>query len=720
MRLTGYPLLLLLFLICPLRYGYAEGNPASGNGEEKVETRIKAYGELAAKDPVQAVQQASELLKKLTKNEDKKNRAEVLKIIGAANYNLQNERLALEYYEQALILYRELDDDIGVGSMLNNIGLLRESQGDYRGALKRYVEAAKIFEDKKKEKYLALSLTNIGNIYYTLGRYDKSLEYHTNALKINENIKDSTGLSMSYNNIGNVYLNLQDYPIALDFYNKALAINKTRNNLYSLATSYNNIGLAYQGMGVIDKTVEHNRLALELSRKTNDQIGMIHSLLNSGNIYLDKGNLDQALIYYKEALRISQTSKREFIHANVLQSLANLYVKRNNPDEAITLFNEALVFAKSSESLLLLNDIYSGLAEAWQQKGEYKKAYEFMSASKSIADSTYNLENTDRLNLLRVSFESEQTERDNQLLRQQKIYDEQNIKRQTLIRNLLITIITIVIVSSFFVFSLYQSKKKKNILLLEQNEKINRQKEELNLLYREQYKLNETKNKFFAIVAHDLKSPFQSIMGFSELLSSEYEYLDEMQRREAAYNIFKVSTDTLRLIENLLEWGRSQNKGTQAVFKTFNIKELIDNTLPVFKPQLELKNISLNFDLPPMLKAWADPDMIMTVVRNLMSNAIKFTPVGGNITISAFMVNDKVKLSIKDSGDGIPPEVKAKLFTLDPKVQRAGTMGERGTGLGLTLCHEFMVLNLGSIDVESQTGKGSTFTVSMLSKYREE
>lgn len=710
-------LLIISFLILSSRFIYAQAGSGEDRTPVKIETRIDQVAALVEESPDQAIPLATELLKQLNKNEDKPNRAKVLKMLGGSHYNLGNDRQALEYYEQALILYRELENKTGIGTVLNNIGLIREIQGDYSGALRRYIEASSLFTETRKDKYLALSLTNIGNVYYTLGRFDRALEYLTQALRINEKAGDSTGLSKSYNNIGNVYLSLKDYQIALDFYNKALAINKKRNNLYSLSTSYNNIGLVYQGLNKINEAIEYNRLALELSRKINDQSGVIHSLINSGNIYFDENNIDQALIYYQEALRISNSNRQGFTHATILQNLARLRTKQNLPDEAIALYKEALDFAEKSGSLILLEDIYNGLAEAWQKKGDYKRAYDFMTLYKAIADSAYNSESNERLNRLRVSFESEQTERDNQLLRQQNIYSQLALKRQQTIRNLLIIISVIVVVSAIFLFSLYQSKKRKNILLAERNEQIIKQKEELNLLYKEQYKLNETKNKFFSIVAHDLKSPFQSILGFSELLYSEYEHLDEAQRRDAANNILKVSADTFRLIENLLEWGRSQTGGVYAVFKIFNIREIVVKTLPVFEPQIQIKKIRLTYDLPPLLNAWADPDMIMAVIRNLLSNAIKFTPVGGEIHLSATMTHDAVKLSVKDSGSGIPPDVMERLFTLDPKVQRAGTMGERGTGLGLTLCREFMELNHGIIKVESGEGKGSTFTIIMQPKH---
>jgi signal transduction histidine kinase len=708
LRLTG---LLFLFLFCI--YQNSSGNESGADKLLSKEQKQK-FDELSKKSfefPDSAISEAEPLLQQYKGSDQKQIRARLLKILGSSHMNLSNNRQALEYYEQALFIYRELDMKGEAGAVLNNIGIIREEQGDFSGALKRYMESEAISIEVSNDALLSLSYTNIGNIYYTMGRFDKALHFLTLSLRLNEKLKDSVGISKAYNNIGNVYLSLKDYDQALIYYNNALRINKSLNRLGGLSTSYSNLGLVYEWKGDYGKALEFNRLSNELSRKNNDKEGIIHSLMNTGNIHLLRKEFNQATIALMEAQRVSNNHPNGFLKASVAARLGQLKLEQGEFDESISYFKEALTFANRINSFSMLIDIYKGMAEAWQGKGDYKRAYEVLILHTAAADSIYNLENNDRLNMLRVSFESENTERDNQLLKQQNIYSQLALNRQQTIRNLLIIISAIVIVFSLFLYNLYQSKNKKNILLAERNMQINRQKDELNQLYKEQFKLNETKNKFFSIVAHDLKSPFQTILGFSELLSSEYEHLTEEQRKDSAANILKVSNETFRLIENLLEWGRTQTGATHATFKLFNVRELVLRTLPVFEPQVARKKLKVSFELPPLLQAWADPDMIMAVLRNLVSNAIKFSPLEASIKISARINKNMVYLSVADSGEGIPDDIKERLFTLDPKVQRAGTQGERGTGLGLTLCKEFMELNHGNIEVQSTVGEGSVFTI---------
>lgn len=705
----GFFLLFLLGLSSPL---LAQDNFDEIGINRKMKIELETLTNEIGSNPDSAIIKAKALLKSLPA--DQKNaRARLLRILGNANLFLSNDRQALEYFEQSMSIYRELDLKSGIGAVLHNIAVIRERQNDYSGAVKNYMEAALLFGEDNNSEYLGTVYLRLGNIYYLLGRYDKSLEYHTLALNIHEKANDSIRTSNSLNNIGNVYLSLKDYKTALIFYNKAVVICRLIESDALLPTLYNNLGLANEGIGEYTKALDYFRLAMELARKTNNLEVRVNSLMNMGSVYVTLNENDRAMVALKEAQRMVNSIPDRYLKASVAVSLAHLYLKEEKFDETITSFKEALSLSKGINSFPFLLEIYYGISEAFLGKKDYKRASEYLVLYKSMADSVYDTKSNERLNNLRVGFESQTIERENQLLKQQNIYSQLSLDRQRTIRNLLIIISIIVVLSAFFLYSLYQAKNEKNILLAERNMEVERQKDELNHLYKEQYKLNETKNKFFSIIAHDLKSPFQTILGFSELLSYEYENLTEQQRIDASKNILKVSNETFRLIENLLEWGRTQTGAANATFKSFNVRALVLDTLPVFDSQLDKKNLKITTDLPPLLQAWADPDMIMAVIRNLVSNAIKFSPLGSEIEINSRLSQNRIYISVVDKGAGIPPEIKERLFTFDPKVQRAGTQGERGTGLGLTLCKEFMALNDGNIEFESEVGKGSTFSMVM-------
>lgn len=225
-------------------------------------------------------------------------------------------------------------------------------------------------------------------------------------------------------------------------------------------------------------------------------------------------------------------------------------------------------------------------------------------------------------------------------------------------------------------------------------------------------KLSETnaqKDKFFSIIAHDLINPFNSIMGFSELLMDRINEKDYNGIDEYAQMILQSSKQSMDLLKNLLEWSRAQTGRLQFKPENFDFVDLIGQYMMLFDLIARQKSISIHKLLPPEIIVFADRQMISTVLRNLISNAIKFTREGGEIHISAEKRADEILVSVSDNGVGIAPERLEKLFRIDESDSTPGTNNENGTGLGLILCKEFIKNHGGKIWGESENGKGSTF-----------
>lgn len=224
---------------------------------------------------------------------------------------------------------------------------------------------------------------------------------------------------------------------------------------------------------------------------------------------------------------------------------------------------------------------------------------------------------------------------------------------------------------------------------------------------------NATKDKFFSIIAHDLKNPFNSILGFSKLLLEQIDEPDHTKINEFAHAIHSSGKNAYRLLENLLEWSRSQTGTLKFKPESFLINQLIQDTLILCRHHADAKNIYIQQQVPDQLTAFADKNMIQTVVRNLLTNAIKFTNPQGQITITAAIITDQIRLTISDNGIGMPPKTMDALFNIHEKSSAPGTENEPGTGLGLILCKEFIEKHGGSIEVESEPGLGSHFSFSL-------
>jgi len=220
---------------------------------------------------------------------------------------------------------------------------------------------------------------------------------------------------------------------------------------------------------------------------------------------------------------------------------------------------------------------------------------------------------------------------------------------------------------------------------------------------------NASKDKFFSIIAHDLRGPFNAIIGFSDLLHTDFNTFDETEKKAMIHNIHKASVSTYKLLENLLEWSRIQTGGSKPNLESVDLSTIANSSLTFLKHQSEKKQIKLFSGIPFGTVAFCDENMITTVIRNLVSNAIKFTNKGGEIRIWAIPKDKHIDVVVADNGIGIIPENLHKLFRLDESFKTSGTEGERGTGLGLVLCHEFIQLNGGKIWAESTLGEGSQF-----------
>jgi PAS domain S-box-containing protein len=225
--------------------------------------------------------------------------------------------------------------------------------------------------------------------------------------------------------------------------------------------------------------------------------------------------------------------------------------------------------------------------------------------------------------------------------------------------------------------------------------------------------LNAQKDKFFSIIAHDLKSPFNAIMGFSDLLVEQIKEKDYDGIDQYASIILKSSQHAIDLLMNLLDWARSQTGRMEFSPEYFEMVDLTDETIDQLNKAAGQKSITLRKELPSSLPVFADKNMIATVIRNLISNAIKYTGEGGEIILSAKKKPDEILISVKDNGMGIAPERIEKLFRIDTNVSTPGTNKEKGTGLGLILCKEFIEKHNGKIWVESAIGQGSVFSFSI-------
>ncbi|MEI7491202.1 MAG: HAMP domain-containing sensor histidine kinase [Bacteroidota bacterium] len=225
--------------------------------------------------------------------------------------------------------------------------------------------------------------------------------------------------------------------------------------------------------------------------------------------------------------------------------------------------------------------------------------------------------------------------------------------------------------------------------------------------------LYSTRDKFFSIISHDLRSPFNAILGFADILNEEWDELSDTERKTFLQNIRNTSHNTFDLLERLLEWSRVQTGKMKITPTRLNLANLVRDNFKLLSPTAEGKFIHMVSEVAEDCYAWGDKDAILLVLRNLLNNAIKFTRHGGLITVSAAAMHKLVVVTVSDTGVGISAENMNKLFRFEEQLKTEGTDKERGSGLGLVLCREIIDKSNGRIWAESTEGEGSRFSFTL-------
>ncbi len=633
--------------------------------------------------------------------EDDVERMDSLHNLSFSFYNISPHK-GIVYGAESLRIAEELNNLKGMARGFNVIGAHYWAMGDYKMALDYFLQALKPIDlyhqtisqvEKDKSKLIESSIIgNIGVIYHEQGNYAKALEYHFKGLDIYIERKNKRLISLTLSNIASANEKMKNYEKALDYHNQSLKLKKELKDTLGISSSYYYIGLVHSGLSQIDSALYYYDKSLKLKQQISDKHGLARLYNQIGKSNLALNNMNQALLHAQQGVEIAKAI-------------------------------DAKQFMK--EGYLLLSDTYAKL-------DNYEKAYEYHRLQGIVKDSILSEETSKQLATMQVRFESAQKEKENELLRINNEIQRLDIEKQTSLRNSFIILSIFVILLVLLVYSRFILKRNANLLLAKNNKIITQKKEELaaallqlqevNHILEEQkeeiqtqaeslMEANATKDRFFSIIAHDLRNPFNSILGYSDLLITNYNDFSQKEIKEFIVEIDKSSKNTYALLENLLHWARSQKEGIVINREKLNLAELFDESIKPYTNIAKMKYISILNEIPNDIFVETDKYTMTTTFRNLINNAIKFTPEKGRIVIYSKLDKGQIEIGIQDTGVGMNQNTINNLFRIDKSFSTPGTNMEKGTGLGLILCKEFIEKNDGHIYVESELGKGSTFKI---------
>ena len=586
--------------------------------------------------------------------------------------------------------------------------------------------AQKEGNQEKKAKALLYGGVN----YWALGEYDNAMHYYDSCLRIAENISNRKLAAFAMNNMGMIYQDEGDYTKAMINFNHALVIMKALDDKIEYAKIMNSLGKLNTELHKYKEALKNYQIVLDLVKNSNELKLYFWVLSDIGEVYFRINQPEKALSYFELALRIANNLDDKVGKAMIYNNIGRTYLSQRNFTKTKSNFQKAIAFARQSKARDQIMITWQNMSDMYSNQGEYKESLKYFKLYKEMSDSIYSEKKMKNISNLQIRYETEAKGKEIELLRKDAELNRLRISQQKSFRNLLMVLLLVVLMITTIIYGRLNIKRQANKLLAEKNDEIENKKAELHTMMEhlqqsnkklEEQKaeiekqvetireVNSTKDRFFSIIAHDLKSPFNSILGFSSLLVEQIQENNHEGIEEYAIILQNSSQRVYDLLTNLLEWARSQTGRMEFNPERTEIVALIDNVIELSKDAAQQKSITISKDMLPNAFVLVDKYMISTVLRNLFMNAIKFTKPGGKIVISAQQKKNQLEISVSDNGVGIDKDAIDKLFRIDESYSTAGTQNEKGTGLGLILCRDFVERHRGQIGVESVLGKGSKF-----------
>lgn len=577
----------------------------------------------------------------------------------------------------------------------NNMGLTLWRKSDFLGALSNYKQAAVLARESGNATELGRAYNNIGLIYWKSGDYSECNDFFLKALSIRDQLGEPFDRVTTINNLARFYYEISDFKRCLEYSQKAFAIARSVDDKYGLGRAYSNIGFAYAGLKQYEKAIESLTKSLEMKQSSNDVPGIAFTLSEIGHVYYEQGQYEMALQYFGRAVKIRKEIRYIYGISDNYKQIALVFIKQNKIPQALNYIAMSLEIAVKNDMKDIVRVCYEELAKINEAKGNYSASLRYYKLFVSLKDSIEGRSKTERISQLTNRYESEIKEKEIvQLTNRQKI-QQLEIDKKNMQIYLLWSGLALVLGFITYIFFKYKSEQKI--------------KQELTYS-------NTTKDKLFSIIAHDLRSPFIGLLGYTEILKEDYNDLPDDMRKQYISNIDNTIKELFKLLEGLLEWAKVQSRNLTYKPEPVNLNETAQNAVLLLQQAITNKGIEIEIDVDEKLLLFADAQMAYSILRNLLSNAIKFSDNGQKITITAKKKAEHVEIRVIDTGAGIPSEHLHKLFSPGSKFSTTGTRGEKGTGIGLSIVSELVKINKGEIRIESTIGKGSTFIINLPGK----
>lgn len=573
---------------------------------------------------------------------------------------------------------------------------------------KLYLEKADILAQKSKDKNLIADVAhNYGGTYYNLGSFDIAMKKFLQALSIYESTNNKLGISKCLMGQGLVQQGIERNEEAIKLFKRAIILNKEIGNTILLSKNILNIAISEEELKDYESAYKNFIRAYKMSISNKD-FEMQHLSLNKlGNIHFLRNNLDSSVYYYKKLL-LHADKPNNWELSFAYTGLSQAFFNKGNLELSEKYGIQGFQLAKSAEAKWDIARASRILSDVFSKAGKFEEAYKYLKINKEYNDSIFSESKLQQINLLQLN----NKEAENEKLATLNEISKQKLKYG---RILVVSMVLVLFFLLVILFQYYRNAKIKQKLyeeLEQKNKDIQRRKAQIKKQNKTLSDLNQTKNKLFSILSHDLKSPIASIQQVIEMLKYEGVSNDEM--KIISEHLMMQVDSTSRLLNNLLHWSMTQLDGAKINRQDLFLEEILKDTVGAMILMIDNKEIEIiDFQPDTNKKIHADIGHVRVILNNLLSNAIKFTPEKGTIEIKYSEEKSMQNLHIINSGSEISPEKIEQILNFDKRlISEKGTVLEEGTGFGLLLVKQFVSDNNGKLRILNSTKGGTEFIVS--------
>lgn len=638
---------------------------------------------------------------------------------------------AVKYTQQSINVAKALNDKILEANCLRSMGGIYYNNDKNSFAIVYYQKALTLNLAYKDTLGLIRTLTSLAESYEEMGDFAKALDYYQQSLKLSEKLGYTSRAIKANNGIAAIYQINGKYDKSLEIYKKSLTLSKAINEKILIGDAYSNIGEICAVKKNYRQSIEFFENAIKYYTEIDYRSGVAEELTKLGDVYNQLGNYQKAAAAYLKAQKLYEALKETSGLCILFNKMVSFYLKNSNPNLAIQYNQKSLSFALEIQIIPYIIDAYKNSAQIDSALGDYRSAFEHYKLAVRYQDSLFTESQNKHLAELETKYETEKKEQ--KIFALQKANELQSQKEYAYITS------SVVLFMLFGVsYYSYQNKRRSNTILKAKNEEIQQQKEEIiaqseqitvqlsdlqlkNNAITEQKEeiiaqseqirqqltklqaLDAAKQALGAMLIHDLKNPLSSIIHLS----------DQEPTPRVRNMIHQAGRQMLNLILNLLDVHRFESAEMKLNLEDVALDECVREALSQTTLLLENKKQHLVYAVPPTLAVFIDKNLIERVIVNLLTNASKYTPHNGTITLQAEKTrqndSDWVKFSVTDTGQGVPSDKIHLIFEMFGQLEARSSGIARSSGLGLTFCKMAIEGHGGNIDVVSEFGKGCTF-----------